>query len=399
MRGYAQSSYQKHEVGISGGAGISTLYYGVQGGENPLRFGGQVGLDYTFYVSPRFGIGTGVEFSFLNNKVTLDDGVGMLSKMVCPDDCSSVSSYNNLRVYGFEEKQRTTILNIPIVLQYNQPVGRGNTNLYARAGVKIGLPIVRNSDVTMRRAQHSELTVFDFGDGDYSFDEYFDGFEGLGNRHNVKYSPRFQLKTSYTLTAEVGANFALSPGSASKFYVGAFLDYGLNNIKKNATRNLLIDESYRGDCSSSSGCYDLPGELPAGRSILELNKLTSKVRVFSTGIKVRFTFGGCKPAPVPVPMTVVKYVEVPAKEIPAEKPAPAPAPRTEEPKEEPKPALSYEETKFILTPIIFRDINRSTLSPENQILVSNVADILKDNTWLRLLIEGRTCDIGTNEAN
>lgn len=383
---HAQSDFQRHEVGISGGAGLSGLYYDVQGGENRLGFGGQVGLDYMFYFTPRFGIGTGVEFGFYNNKVTLDNGLGM-SSIVSYDDCGSCDDAYLMRVYGFEEKQHTTLLNIPIVLQYSFPLRNENTSIYLRAGAKIGLPIITKSDVTIDRVRHSNF-FYDNFDDDYWGWEDFD----VSYRNNMKYSPTYKLKTSYSVTAEAGVNFRLT--ASSKMYVGAYFDYGLNNIKKNANRDMLIDIVTDTGCSSCGG--ELPSQLPAARSILELNKLTSGVRPLAAGLKVRFTFNGCKTPPAPAPEVIVRYEPAPV-------PPPAPQP-VQEPAPVPvvvpaEPQLTAEEERILLTPVIYTVINRSTLDAGNQALVTSVADIMKKHDWLKLLIEGRTCDIDTEAYN
>lgn len=75
---------------------------------------------------------------------------------------------------------------------------------------------------------------------------------------------------------------------------------------------------------------------------------------------------------------------------PAPKAAPAPAPA-----EEPAPASAK---KIILRGVNFA-FDSAEITPESQVILQSAADVLKEDSTIKVSIAGHTCSIGTDEYN
>ena len=107
-----------------------------------------------------------------------------------------------------------------------------------------------------------------------------------------------------------------------------------------------------------------------------------------------FAFGGKTPAPAPAPEPAPVSHPKPAPK-PEAKPEPVPSPAPEpEPAAPPPPAPEAEPVKIILEDVHFEH-NSARLTPAaKEILDSNIA-LLKDNTAIKVEIQGHTSAVGT----
>jgi len=106
--------YAQHEFSIHGGGGMSFLKYEPSIGQQNNGFGGQYGLGYHYFFSPKLGIGTGLEFATYKAKFNANN-INSIHNTIDVDG-SPFEFRSSLR--GYEENQTATILQIPVMMQY-----------------------------------------------------------------------------------------------------------------------------------------------------------------------------------------------------------------------------------------------------------------------------------------
>ena len=135
----AQPGRNEISVGISGG--ISALHYSVSEGKFKPQGGASLNLGYLLKITDLWGIGTGTELSLYRSKVNIDrysDNYTVLSNSI-PDGSSEQNTFDFRFTYtDFQEEQKALYLNIPIFFQLQSD---NHSGIYAKAGIKIGIPI------------------------------------------------------------------------------------------------------------------------------------------------------------------------------------------------------------------------------------------------------------------
>jgi len=372
LLGFLSANAQvKHEVAAVGGAGMHSLKYDVLGGNNPMKFGFKAGLNYTLFFTDMWGIGVGAEFARYNNHVTLPDGL----RYGVPTDDPARTDINIMM--GYNEKQTLSAVNIPLTLQFNAPVGK--VRFYALAGAKLGIPFKATYTAT---ADNITRGTFD---GTYYWDNAsFDNYSSSGDL-NVK-------KVSAALTGELGVKFQLS--EIVWLYLGGYIDYGLNNVRKDGTQANLVDFTY--NASQKPVVTD-------GRSVFALNNATNKANLVAFGgtLRLGFNFGGKKkePKPVPEPLVIVERdTIVKEKEVVREVVRDIIVRDTiikEVIKEIPQ---EIKQTMIKLSNTLFA-FDRFNLTEEAIIELDKVVSWLKQNPDINVEIEGHTDNRGSAEYN
>lgn len=212
LGGFAQN---KHEFSVYGGGGLSTLNYKVSVGEQQNGFGGQFGLGYTFFFSPKWGLGTGVEMAFYNARFSMDN----FSNRYTTTDMDGNSFEFRSTLTNYEEKQGAMLLQIPLMLHFQT----GNTHrFYAALGGKIGIPLSGIYESTNDGLKNSGYYAHE--DYEYTTQE----FMGFGTFKGKDVTGDLDFKTAFFVSAEAGMKWKLA-GKWS-LYTGLYVDYGLNNI-------------------------------------------------------------------------------------------------------------------------------------------------------------------------
>jgi hypothetical protein len=264
---------QSHEFAIYGTGGMSNLSYkfdkGKVGGAFDGGISGGFGMAYTYYIAEgNFGITAGVGFASYSGKAT---GETLSGEYDTPDDTGDNFRFS-YSVTGYEEKQRMTLLTVPLMLQYRIPFdSRSSNSLVFGGGMKFGLPMSATTTTTMENVTTS---------GYYSYEDqtYTDlpqhGFVTEQSIADAKSDIDFGI--SKMLSLEVGLNFSLSEKTG--LYAGLFLDYGLNSIKKNSDKYIV-------ECQPSD-----PLRFIKYNSVLNTG-MVDKINLTSVGIKVGVKFG------------------------------------------------------------------------------------------------------------
>ena len=287
---FASAQELRHEVAVTGGAGASSMRYDILGGnDNPLKFGFKAGLGYTFFLSDYWGIGTGVEFARYNNKVTLPDGLAYSTPALGGNSQPGQHRNYVVTTSGFVETQKLSTINIPLMVQFNAPASK-SVRFYTLAGVKVGLPVMSSWTQSISRISTGYLSM---GENAGSYQE------GIGI-DNYTSEGDFEVKPSLMLAGELGIKFRLS--KSLFLYAGAYIDYGLNDIRKNTAEDANLIHYAENSPQATTG-----------NSLVSVSSAISNVNLLSCGLNLRLGIGFGKKKekskPEPEPVVQEKIVE------------------------------------------------------------------------------------------
>ncbi|MDR0983122.1 MAG: PorT family protein [Culturomica sp.] len=266
--------YKKHEFSVWVAGGAASLKYGSEIISKGGSFGGMYGLGYSFYLNDRFGLGTGVELAYYNATVTIDK----INEQYTVNADNSLEAFDfRSSILNYKEKQFARYLNIPIMAQYQQVVGKNR--FYGAAGIKIGLPMNTEYETEIGEVTNSAY---------YHATRLEDSETaelGLGRFYNRSNKEKFDFSTAYSISLEFGAKWNLS----KKFYLYTlfFLDYGLNNVNndKNSPEQLVnYNSSNPQDFSYGSVLYSSYADDNSPKRFAE------KVNPMAVGIKIKIGF-------------------------------------------------------------------------------------------------------------
>ena len=264
---------QNHELSASLGGGFSTLSYKLSPGGTRNGGGGiDFGVGYTFFRdlkqvaetgtirSDQWGIHSALGFS-LYNAVANVDGETIITSGLLDNDTHLPIAYRTFNMHttlaNYKEKQSMMLLNIPVmgVLHLKQ--------YYAMAGFKFGIPV--GGKYKYERATLTNAAEYPETENWARMQE----FMGLGVfQKDAKEKMKYGVSTMLSL--EGGMIWTVLKDMT--LYVGAYFDYGLNNIAKKFDDKLLnYDAAKPADFTTNS----------------VLSVYTQKVNVVSVGVKVR----------------------------------------------------------------------------------------------------------------
>jgi hypothetical protein len=254
----------RHEFSFYGMSGMYNLVYKAAGTSSQSDFGGGGGVSYTFNLDEKVGITMGLEFSIYGGEIERERLEGYYSAAFN----GSENFRFNYSITGYEERQRTTMIAVPVLLQYKLQLSN-SVSFVAAGGAKIGLPV--SAKTTAKYGTLTTSGYFDHENVTYTdLPEY--GF--VTGQTDIENSKRITLKLAGVLTVESGLRFSLSENAG--LYTGLFLDYGINSIQKTRAKNMT---EYQASSPSQFKHY----------SVLESNNV-EKINFISLGLKIRFAF-------------------------------------------------------------------------------------------------------------
>ncbi|WEK36076.1 MAG: OmpA family protein [Candidatus Pseudobacter hemicellulosilyticus] len=364
---------QSQEISLAAGGGIGAWHYSLNNGSRTLQPGFQAGVGYLFPLGNRWGLRTGVELGSYRAKARLNNGTTYSSYQV---DSEGDAFEFQVQPEGYQEKQQLLTADVPLLLQFH-PAG-DQRGFYGAAGVKLGLPIRNRFNSSADRISASGY----YPDLNVTFTDL--PVHGFGTQPGWSGKAEYDLKPSFALSAEAGMRFTIS--TKSKLYIGAYIDYGLNDLKKQTPNNQLLTYQPDGLAQSKpAGVFSLPDESGA-------------VRLLAAGIKLRWAIATTrkkKAAPVPA---VIAETPAPAP-VPADTAAIAitPAPEPVSPVQDtvaatPKPLPEID-------PVHFGKVGDTLLAAASKTQLQQLVSTLKEDLGLNAVIEGHTCNVGNNAAN
>jgi outer membrane protein OmpA-like peptidoglycan-associated protein len=205
-----------HEISFYGAGGLSNLSYKPATGVRTNGLGGDVGLGYSYFVTPQWGIGTGAGIAIFNASTKLDGFEYVISGLNDgEDDFDLYTSFTK-----WTEKQRIMMLTVPLTVTYRKDWK--DKQWYVGAGVKVGLPVSANSNVNNGEVtKHAYYPQYD----NWATTQQFMGF---GDYSGVSVKNKLNLKPAFFASIDAGLQWKLKENLL--LYTGLYFDYGLNSI-------------------------------------------------------------------------------------------------------------------------------------------------------------------------
>jgi hypothetical protein len=258
LNSYGQD--KKQEISISVGGPFSFVK-AASAGETVPGNGISAGLRYSYYLNEGLSIGIGVEYQTYNTDIKFQYLAGQYNTV----DAEAESFQFRYKATNLREEQKLGYVNVPIGIQFETP---GSTKLYLAAGAKIGFATSGTYESTIQNLTTSGYYP------QYNVELFAPAFAGFASTNNVKTGKQdIDTDVSYSATFETGLKQNI--GDRSSFYIGLYLDYGLNNIyDKNENKNLVQYNA------------ELPVQL--GYNSVFDSSDARDIRLVSYGIKLRF---------------------------------------------------------------------------------------------------------------
>ena len=265
---YPQTAdFFKHELSVGLGGGLSGVNYNPSIGSQKNGFGGHFGLGYHYFFSPNWGLLTGVDLALYNGKFDLNDTrYNYRTKDYAGADFEFRSTIN-----AFDEKQRAMMLQIPLMAQYQSGI------FYAAAGAKVAIPLTGKYE---SKGNFANVGYYE----DENFPYYDDPLMGFSTYNGRKEDGSFDVKTAFLAALEAGVKLNLN--SNMSLYIGAYLDYGLNNIKKSDLSAHFVE--YKSQERNFVVHSAVQSQYLNGTST---KAFTDKLAPMAVGLKVRLSLG------------------------------------------------------------------------------------------------------------
>ena len=233
---YAQDKGSYIDLNVGGG--FHNLSYTLQNGTEKGQFGYTLNAGYSYFFTPNWGVHTGLGLQSFNSLSTLN----FLQSTPNVIDADGASYTFKANYINWQEKQQVLFVDLPLEIQYKYAIGN-KIGLLAGLGGKISMPIMGNYKAAggefVTTGFYPQYNVELSGMPQHGFSTFTNGFSG-----------NLSVKPSYMAIADIGGLYKLSEGL--DLYVGAYVNYGLNNILK-ADSKLIYqpDGLYNGLFASS----------------------------------------------------------------------------------------------------------------------------------------------------
>lgn len=257
----------KNEILVFGATGLSTLKYESKVGNYKSGFKSAFGLRDNYYLNNHWSLATGVELSFSVAKTNIDT----YSDAYNSNDGEYDFEFRTT-VSDYEEKQKATFLDIPIIAQFQLPVSP-KSQLYVAGGVKLGFPLSQRYEVSSARMQNSGFYPDWSGEEDLVLDEQ--KFMGFGTFDRKAIKGELDFKMAYLFSLETGIKW--KSGNKGSIYTGLYLDYGLNDINSGNNKKLVE--------------YNTADPENFINNSITQTQLIDKLTPMALGLKLSFAFG------------------------------------------------------------------------------------------------------------
>ena len=378
---------RRHEIGIHAGGGLSTLQYGLNAGKRENGFGGQAGLAYTFFFSPRWGLGTGAEVALYQSKAILSGFTDSYDVQgATPNDDYTYT----FRLNSYNETQQAFYVNIPLMLRYQT----GGTNkFYAAMGGKVGLPV----KAIAQTDDYSVSTQGYFPAEGRTYDDLPQ--YGFGTYNYAKAKTDLDFTLNLMASAELGVKW--KTGSKNALYTGIYADYGVNNIQKINDRTFV----------QSALSAENPQMSPLVSSQYAGKAFTDKIGPLAMGVKLTFAFGSGRNFRTPEPEVVL--IPPPVADTSAEEAAQrlaeekaqqeaqrlAEAEAKRQAEEETKRRAVEHAIAEVGQPVQHYTLSQTELTASQMMELNKKIEFLQQYPDFRIFIYGHTCNIGNDAIN
>ena len=262
----AAQDFIHHEFSVNIGGGASGLQTKPTLGKSNGKGAISAGLGYHYLIDQNWGIGTGINFSFYNGKIAIND----YNQQHTAINTLTGNQFDFLVSSSkYQETQKVTMITIPLMAQY-QYQGEEKLAYYGALGFKVGIPASSKS-----KSKGSFTTKGYYPNLDVTYEDLPDyGF--VTNQPFPESKTNLGLKAAIMASAEFGVKYRF--GETTSLYAGIYTDYGLNNTSKkgNKANNTLVAHQ-----------SDSPAQFAYNTAV---NSYAKKVKPFAVGITLRFAF-------------------------------------------------------------------------------------------------------------
>lgn len=243
--GMIQAQEAKQYFHILGGIGVHDLStdFANSMNTNKGKVGYQINAGYSYFFNSHWGGQIGLGVQYFNSTSTLNF-IDSVSNLI-DSDGDKYKLY--MKFNNWIEKKQCLLLDVPLSLLYRSSINR-KMSLLVSGGVKISFPIITSSNlsggniVTSGYYPDYDLTISDMGS---------DGFpvitDNTDTYYYLKKDTDFSLKPTYMLLFDLGIMRGLT--RSIDYYIGGYVNYGLNNIRKNTNKSILVYEGYNSNLS------------------------------------------------------------------------------------------------------------------------------------------------------
>ncbi len=300
---YQQTDTVKKEkisyLTVSGMIGSSSIDYKLNSlqekGTNNGGLGYGFDLRYSYFFNFHWGVTAGVGMSQYTGKGKLKGSMELDPHYkvgnFTDDDWQDAPKDFELRtrVTNLEEKQTAWLVEVPLMASYQTYFGdSARWGIYGGLGAKLQFPV--SAKYRIQNGANSQFNVSGQYDG-IPTDMGAPGNppvpqHGYGTitdpNSTLDWDDKAKLKMGVALTAEFG--FLIDLGKDMDLMVGGYMDYGLNDLKKNGDRKLF----------TASSAYHPGADKKVGTGIdyngMLNSDVTGKIKLISFGGKLALRF-------------------------------------------------------------------------------------------------------------
>jgi outer membrane protein OmpA-like peptidoglycan-associated protein len=412
---YETSFFCPHHINVHAGEAWTNNIYRRAGINQYYSHSTMLDIDYAYFFNEHWGLSIGAGINRIGAKASISK-TGVIADYDEIHDLTfdDVENYNpNYDLYydahGLREKEVVWAVEIPLKAHFDWRFD-GRNGIYATLGVQAYIPVKAynkyNGEGTITTTGYEELFnqwyMRHYEDGNIKMDNHFAEGSYSGKGKNAK------MRCSADLVTDFGGVFALS--KKVDFYLGMYCKYGFLDILPKEKHTLLGaddqgDMRFQGTLGSN-----MLDELYANNQI---KKNQTKWNLLQVGVKAGFHFKTCMTPQEKSKKQIEKEILEELKKKSNE-----PIIIKQDPQyiyivpvcdqlEDDDDYLTPEDKKDIAeisdalskTKILFdldKDIPK--ISDYNDNIDRTVA-ILKKNNSLKLIVEGYTCDLGTEQHN
>lgn len=412
---YETSTFCPHHINIHVGEALTNNIYKRVGITQYYSHSTMLDIDYAYFFNEHWGLSLGVGLNRIGAKASISKSGVIHDYDVTSDDAfdQPVTYDPNYDLFydahGLKEKEVVWAVEVPLKAHFDWRFD-GRNGIYAALGLQGYFPIKAfnkyKGEGTINtmgyEAMFNQWYFQHYENGEIKMDNHFPDASYVGRGKNVKMRP------SVDLVADFGGVFALN--KVVDFYVGAYCKYGFLNILPKEKTSLIG--------SNDQGEMMFQGTLGSDMLDLayqnnEIKKNKTKWNLLQIGLKAGFHFKACA---TPAEKSK-KQLE---KEI-----------LEELKKKSNEPIIIKQDPQYIyIVPVCDQmDNNDDYLTPDDKAAINELSDvlsktkilfdldkdipkikdyndninrtveILKANPQLKLIVEGYTCDLGSEQHN
>ena len=409
------STFCPHHINVHVGEAFTNNIYRRVGINQYYSLSTMLDVDYAYFFNEHWGLSLGVGVNRIGAKASISKS-GIIPDYDVNNDhpFDNPVTYNpNYDLYydanGLKEKEVVWAIEVPLKAHFDWRFD-GRNGIYAALGVQGYFPIKGfnkyKGEGTITTYGYEELFnqwyMQHYENGQIKMDNHFGDASYTGNGKKVKMRP------SVDILADFGGVFALN--RVVDFYLGAYAKYGfLDILPKNKTTFIAANDQGNMEFQGTLGSDMLDRAYDNG----DLKKRQTKWNLLQVGVKAGFHFKTCATPQEKSKKQIEKEILDELK------------------KKANEPIIIKQDPQYIYIVPVCDQLNDDDdyLTPEDKQDIREISDalsktkilfdldkdipkisdyndninktvsILKKNKALKLIVEGYTCDLGTEQHN